>query len=213
MISTPYEQAAEALADALMPDPFYRAITMGRLGESRTRRDCLAQYFLYALQEGERYGVVVLPSPEADGAAIWLYPQDQDVQQALAKEKDQFLESLLSKTGYANYKAIIDFMHPRAQQVVPAASWYLSILGVSPRVQGRGLGQHLLRLTLEQADHGGVDCYLETFTERNIRFYSKLGFVEAVTFLEPTTQSQYWIMVREPRNLIDRGRPGHPATI
>lgn len=193
-----YEQAADALAHALMYDPFYLAITADLPREAPARRECLAQYFGYSLQEGNQFGAAVVPAPEAFGAAVWLFSQDAGVQRIIDGQKKEFLAGLLGRHGLAHYEAIIGFMHPRAQQVIPSSNWYLSIVGVSPPWQGRGLGERLLRPTLDQADNGGVTCYLETFNTRNLRFYNKLGFIEVISHLEPVTHSRYWIMVREP---------------
>ncbi len=194
-----YAQAANALARALMHDPFYSAITADLPPKAPARHDCLTRYFNYSIKEGERFGAVVVPAPEVYGAAVWLFPQDPEVQQAMDREKKIFFAGLLGRQGLARYEAIIDDMHPRASQVVPPSSWYLSIAGVSPERQGRGLGETLLRPTLTEADRLGVCCYLETFNPRNIKFYNKLGFAEATSHLEPETNSRYWIMLRAPR--------------
>jgi len=192
-----YEQAADALAKAFQHDPFYSAITADLPPEAPGRHQCLVRYFVYSLQEGKKFGTVVVPKVDAYGAAVWLFPQDPDVQQTMDRDKKRFLSGLLGQIGLAHYEAIIGFMHPRAQQVVPQRNWYLSIAGVSPELQGRGLGERLLRPTLKEADQSKVCCYLETFNARSIRFYNKLGFAEVASHLEPVTNSRYWIMLRQ----------------
>ncbi len=194
-----FMQAAEALADALIQDPFYATITGDLPPGAPAPRDCLTQYFIYSIKEGERFGIVIVPAPDAYGAAVWLFPQESDIQKAMDREKKKYLSGLLGPHGLARYEAIISFMHPRARQLVPPASWYLSIAGVSPEEQGRGRGKRLLRPTLIEADHRGVCCYLETFNARNIRFYNRLGFAEVVSHEEPTTAARYWIMLRAAR--------------
>ena len=192
------EKAADALAKAFMHDPFYSAITADLPPEAPERHQCLVRYFVYSLQEAEKFGTLVVPAPDAYGASVWLFPQDSDTQETMDRDKKKFLAGLLGQRGLAHYEAIIGFMHPRAQQVVPQRNWYLSIAGVSPELQGRGLGERLLRPTLKEADQSGVCCYLETFNARSIRFYDKLGFTEVGSHLEPITNSRYWIMLREP---------------
>jgi GNAT superfamily N-acetyltransferase len=86
-------------------------------------------------------------------------------------------------------------MAERATPIVTGA-WYLSIVGVSPLAQGQGLGQRLLAPTLAEADAAGAPCYLETFSSRNVAFYERLGFRTERTFLEPTTGSEYALMIR-----------------
>ena len=76
--------------------------------------------------------------------------------------------------------------------------WYLSIVGVLPDYQGRGLGGELIRPVLAQTDAIGVATYLETFTPRNMSFYERLGYREAGSFEEPTIGDRYWLMLRPP---------------
>ena len=54
--------------------------------------------------------------------------------------------------------------------------WYLSVLGVDPAHQGRGLGRSLLQGWLESVDRVAAASYLETDRERNLAFYRRAGF-------------------------------------
>ena len=54
--------------------------------------------------------------------------------------------------------------------------WYLDQLGVDPPRQGEGLGKALVQFGLEHAAQAGLAAFLETATERNVRFYQSLGF-------------------------------------
>jgi GNAT superfamily N-acetyltransferase len=72
-------------------------------------------------------------------------------------------------------------------------------LGVAPAQQGRGLGRALLQPMLARADAEQVRCYLETFTERNVQFYTKLGFRVLVHDSIPGGGPPFWTMVRLPQ--------------
>ena len=87
-------------------------------------------------------------------------------------------------------------MHPRAERLVSPQAWYLSIVAINPTQQGRGLGQRLLAPTLLEAERRGVECFLETFSTRNLSFYRRLGFHERAKYMEPTTGAEYALMVR-----------------
>ena len=89
-------------------------------------------------------------------------------------------------------------MNSMAEQSAPLVNgaWYLSIIGIAPHAQGQGLGQRLLAPTLAEADAAGADCYLETFNTRNFRFYERVGFQTKRIFREPTTGSEYALMIR-----------------
>jgi len=77
--------------------------------------------------------------------------------------KSAFLAETLGSRGTANYYRSVRFMAPLAARVVPGDAWYLSIIGILPSAQGRGLGASPLAGTLAEASQANTSCYLETF--------------------------------------------------
>jgi ribosomal protein S18 acetylase RimI-like enzyme len=65
---------------------------------------------------------------------------------------------------------IFEALHP----VEP--HWYLGTLGVVASARRRGVGAALLSRWLVGVDRDGLPAYLETDSERNIRFYERAGF-------------------------------------
>lgn len=63
-----------------------------------------------------------------------------------------------------------DKIHPRQPH------WYISVLGVHPDHQGKGLGGELLRPILQKADKESVIVYLECSNPNSLDFYRKYGF-------------------------------------
>ena len=53
---------------------------------------------------------------------------------------------------------------------------YLAALGVSPAFSGQGVGSALVQAGTVRADAAQQLCYLETFSEQNVRFYERHGF-------------------------------------
>jgi GNAT superfamily N-acetyltransferase len=188
-----------ALADALIIDPFYLAISVDFAHDMAARKQVLAAYFGYSLDEAGRTGRCLTLEDRELGAAAWLLPRASEVDAAESAAKNTFLAATLGPRGLGNYHRIVEFMAAQAPAVVPAGAWYLSILGVSPASQGRGLGARLLAPTLAEADAAGVPCFLETFTPRSVAFYERLGFRTEATHHEPVTASDYAIMCRPPR--------------
>jgi ribosomal protein S18 acetylase RimI-like enzyme len=80
----------------------------------------------------------------------------------------------------------------------PAAPhWYLSLLGVRPECQGRGVGRALLDRFLSEVDALGDRAFLETDRPENLGFYGKAGFRtvgELRVFSVPV-----WLLERSPR--------------
>jgi GNAT superfamily N-acetyltransferase len=189
----------KALVDALRFDPFYVAISQNFEDDEARRREALARYFDYSMSEGERRGRLVLWPDPSLGAAVWLLPAASSMSNAESDAKGAFLTEVLGAQGAENYHRIIDFMRPRASAVIDESTWYLSIVGVAPAAQGRGIGARLIEHTLAEADEAGVACYLETFDSRNPRFYQRLGFSAVGSHVEPVTASAYTIMKRSPK--------------
>lgn len=188
--------ALDALTDALQDDPFYAALTPDLYTRDATWRAILRAYFAYALYEAGAYGKIEIEPQTRAGAAIWLLPQVDDVAQKLRAQKNAALKNILSPRGYENYTAMLEAMAPHAEHSVPHNAWYLSILGISPALQGKGLGKQLLVPTLAQADTQNAPCFLETFTPRTIPFYESVGFRIVAQHTEFVTRRDYWIMQR-----------------
>ena len=191
--------SAPALADALIVDPFYLAISVDFEHDMPQRKAVLANYFAYSLGEAARTGRYLAAEDARLGAAAWLLPRADAIDAAESAAKSDHLASALGARGLGNYRRIVDFMAARSPAVAPAHAWYLSILGISPDAQGRGLGAQLLAPTLAEADAAGVPCFLETFTPRSVAFYERLGFRGEAEHLEPVTNSTYLIMCRPTR--------------
>lgn len=194
---TPFEQSSAALTESLFDDPFYCAITEEFGKDLEARKRALNSYFHYSLEEAQRTGrCVVAPDPRL-GAAAWLLPRSPDVDAAESSAKSEYLTSALGPRGKENYYRILGFMAPLAARVVPRDSWYLSIIGILPSAQGRGLGRTLLTGTLAEASRAKATCYLETFTPRTLNFYDRLGFRRVADHLEPTTNQEYVVMRKD----------------
>jgi GNAT superfamily N-acetyltransferase len=192
-----YRIPAPALVESLWDDPFYQSISVDFEKDLPARKRVLTEYFAYSLAEAQRTGRYVAHQDAALGAAAWLLPRSPAVDAAESSAKSAYLKDVLGPKGNDNYHRIVEFMGPRAEQVVPAHAWYLSIVGVMPAAQGRGLGAQLLTGTLLEAKSAGASCYLETFTPLNVAFYERIGFKSVARHLEPTTNAHYVVMLRE----------------
>jgi GNAT superfamily N-acetyltransferase len=193
----PVTPCAAAVAEALLPDPFYLAVTADQADDPARRLAVLGAYVDQALDEAPAVGFCHRVEPDDAGAAIWHLPQPADVTARADAAKRAQLAALLGPQGLANYRAIVDFMAPLAARVVPSRAWYLSILGIAPSRQGQGLGAGLLAPALARATAHQCPCYLETFTPRNLPFYERLGFRPLAMHREPVMGADYWIMLRD----------------
>lgn len=189
---------AISLAAALISDPFYRSVTVACGDDEAARLDMLAKYFALALVEGFQAGRVDLADAAGNGAAIWTTNTPLPLRQAAYAQREAALRELLGPQGFASFAAIVENMeHALAQHDLQHA-WYLSIAGIAPTAQGRGLGASVLAPGLAAVDQAGAVCFLETYNERSLPFYGRLGFEVAGRYTEAVTGADYWLMLRQP---------------
>lgn len=195
--ATEAEALLHTLQLALQDDPFYRAVTVDHAHAPERRAQCLRDYFRPALAEAAEVGR--LDTIGTDAAALWITePTPQRLEDAAAR-KLALLRTCLGPAGWRNYETIVDSMQQQAPKTLPQGSWYLSILGVNPAVQGGGLGARVMAPALAAADAARAHCYIETYNPRSVPFYERQGFTESLEGFEPVTQSVYRTMVRAPR--------------
>ena len=193
-----FPRIARSLAAALIGDPFYRAVTVACGDDEAARLAMLEAYFALALAEGEQAGRVDLADDGGNGAAIWTTDTPAARRQAAYAQREDALRVLLGEQGFAHFTAIVDNMeHVLAQHDLQDA-WYLSIAGIRPDAQGQGLGASVLAPGLAAVDAARVLCFLETYNERSLPFYGRLGFVVVGRYAEGVTGCDYWLMVRPP---------------
>ncbi len=191
-----YREYAEALYDALVEDAFY--ITMEQqLGEQGEAREAMLRYLDYSMVEARDYGTLYFPETHRHGVAVWSQPLAADREAQRKRAKIEFLRGQIGADSAVRYEGIADFMSSQSDAIVDTSAWYLSIVGILPVWQNRGLGQSLITPTLEQADQAGVPTFLETFTPRNEPFYQRLGYRVAGSFFEPTIGANYSLMLRD----------------
>jgi len=77
------------------------------------------------------------------------------------------------------------------------AHWHLGPVGVEPGYQGRGIGGAVMRAVCAWLDEDAHLAWLETDKQRNVRFYSALGFEVAAHDIVLGVET--WYMRREPR--------------
>lgn len=199
--TAPTANTARSLAQALSADPFYRSVTVACGADEAARAEMLAGYFELALIEGRLAGRVDLTADGASGAAIWSTNSDAAVRAGAYATRERALAGLLGDAGFANFQAIVTNMEAHLAPYELGSAWYLSIAGIAPQAQGGGLGASLLAGGLAAVDDAGAVCFLETFNQRSLPFYARLGFAETARLVEPLTGCAYWLMVRpaQPR--------------
>lgn len=110
-------------------------------------------------------------------AALWLPP-------GVGPDSDA-IDVLIGETVSAERQAVADQVGQGMDAHHPdEPHWYLSMIGVDPARQGRGLGSALLKHTLASIDADGAAAYLESSNPKNVPLYERFGF-EVIGQIQP----------------------------
>lgn len=192
------KSAAEALYDAFQAEPFYLAIAQARTNKKESIKEALIKYFDFSIEEAKKYGICYTIDNQQIGASLWHKPQTDEDYEAQSTAKKAFLKKHFGADSLALYKAMEHSMETMEETVIEDNYWYLSILAVAKKHQGKGFGRQLLAPVLAEADKLGIPTFLETFTEVNLIFYGKLGYEVALEYVEPTLNKTCWVLIRQP---------------
>lgn len=192
------KDASEMLARAFHDDP----PSVWVFPDEEKRRRALLGNFVMAARYGLRYGQTYTTPDAAEGAAIWL-PPDDPLPSTTRMMRVGFLDFILTPFMYgfgafSRFMAFMNRMEKLHKRDMPLRHWYLMVLGVDPPRQGQGIGGALMQPVLERADRDRLPCYLETTKEINVSFYKKHGFEVVVEEDLPGGGPRFWTMKREP---------------
>jgi ribosomal protein S18 acetylase RimI-like enzyme len=189
------DAAAEALARAFHDDPLQRYV----FPDPAERTVHSPAHFAPLLRYGLMFGEVLTTEGTPSGASVWLPPGGWEVtpERAAASGLDELPNILGAEAAERFFSALgaVDSYH---HQDVPAAHWYLMVVGVAPEARGLGLGRALIQPIIERADASGLPCYLETAQPDNVAFYEHLGFQRVVEVVEPRSGLRLWTFRRDP---------------
>ncbi len=161
------------------------------------REKAIRCFISMGIHAGIKHGEAYASSSDYEGIAIWL-PADSP---PLTTWKMLSSVPLMSALGFARYgglklKRIGDFAEQAHKRLAPFKHWYLQVIGVDPKFQGKGFAGKLIRPVLARTDSLHLPCYLETF-EANVPIYERFGFRTIERTSIPQTPFENWAMLRE----------------
>ncbi len=175
-----YREAAATLGRAFVNDPLLVAIA-GPAPDEAERARRMAGVFGVVLGEQRRHGqpvVGVLDGGRVAGAAIIEQVAHAGSSLGAVLSGLTLLPALYGAIGFDGVRRAVGALDTLLRNRPPEPHLYLNVLGVDPVFQRRHCGVAILDFlraqTLQRPDLAGV--YLETATEANVAYYSRLGY-------------------------------------
>ncbi len=188
------QPASEVLSRAFIDD----AELVQLVPEPHKREKLLRPLFRMSLNHGIWHGEVYAVSPDMEGVAVWL-PSGVSDRKLWTMIRCGGL-ALLFKVGWKFLRKMKQdeaFASKLRRRLAPSPHWYLAVLGVDPRFQGKGYASRLLKPMLKRLDAAKLPCYVETSTEEYILIYQHFGFKVIHEAIMPGGGSQMWAMLRD----------------
>ena len=184
-------QFAGILSRAFYEDPFYNYI----MPDKKKRLMQLEWWFNILIRYTFKYGDIYY-TESIKGVALWLGPE-----KPLTDDIKIFSMGMIIypfKIGFRNFRRVLNVSgqwDKEHKKVMPANHYYLMVIGVEPEFQKQGIGTLLMKDGLKKADNEQLECFLETVTQDDVRFYKKFWFDVAVNRAFGKDE-QFWLMKR-----------------
>jgi len=153
--------------------------------------------FEFMVRLGISCGEAYVTSSNLEGVAIWLPPGVNMTLWRMIRSGGLSLFFKLGMKSVLREWSADQFFASMRKRHTPFPHWYLALLGVEPKFQGKGYASRLLEPMLTRLDERHLPCFLETENERNVAIYQHYGFevVEKATI--PGAGLTSWAMLRQ----------------
>ena len=199
------ELVVRLLDEAFQDDPVSGWVFPGDEYRRTTHHRLMAAFTEIVLAEGR-----IDVTEDESACALWLpVPAEEHEQHEQHKQhEDHEAYAAAADDGPARLREAIDPGNERIEligrltaEIHPAgrAHEYLWMIGVTPQLQGAGIGTALVRPVLDRCDREGLPAYLEASNARSRALYERLGFELAGRPLDLPDGPRMWPMWREPR--------------
>jgi GNAT superfamily N-acetyltransferase len=154
--------------------------------------DCFTRCFGYFLEAAIPLDWI-WEAGEGEGAAAWIPPGRRDPPVVHPWSQPRILA--LADDGGRRYEAFWDWV---AAHEPTEPLWHLDSIGVSPALQGRGVGRALIEAGLASALADDTGAFLSTGTRANVPIYGRFGFSVYKEADAPDGGPHVWFMRWDP---------------
>jgi GNAT superfamily N-acetyltransferase len=168
------DDCARVLAAAFQADPG----TIVYLPDDSDRMAIMPDFFrtFVAAALSEDADIVVAGEP-ITGVASWFGPERHGPSPDAMGAHG--FGAVLERSGpeaTGRLLAMLQEIEANHDRLAPGPHMRLEFFGVTPALQGGGIGTALIEHGHRRADELGLACYLETFLESNVRYYERRGY-------------------------------------
>jgi ribosomal protein S18 acetylase RimI-like enzyme len=168
--------------------------------EERVKKMPYAYQFL--LRYYVSYGQCYITSPKLEGVAVWIHSDNLGASFWRMFISGAIWPAMRIGMGTSRRTQVLtNFIEKKHHELVPDKHWYLFLIGVDPKYQGRGYASHLLNGMLSEIDKEGLPCYLETEVKGNVPIYEHFNFHVIDEFTVPNTDVNLMAMLRQPKKI------------
>ncbi|HRK72479.1 MAG TPA: GNAT family N-acetyltransferase [Micropepsaceae bacterium] len=188
--------AVNLLCDAFAADPVMDWI----FRDGARRRDALSTYFSMALKDQSLPHNECHVAPGFEAIAVWLPPDGVKSLNPGLGQQITMAPRIVRACGWKRIPRALAMMaameknHPKT-----APHWYLFFFGVSPAMQGMGLGSAILEATLSRVDATGFAASLDNSNPKNTRLYERHGFRVLNEYRPRADGPPIWTMWRDAK--------------
>lgn len=188
--------AAEMFARAFQDYPLFA----GLIPDASERKLLLPDIFQFMIRFGVLYGEVYATSPDLEGISVWFSSEKAEMTLwkmirigglPLIYHYFRMGRCISRLVAYNKYAFKLHNRHAHFPH------WYLFLVGIDPKFQGRGHASALIRPMLGRIDQEHLPCYLETQNRENVSMYEHYGFELVQLDTIPGTDVNHWAMLRK----------------
>lgn len=190
-------RVGKVLASAFQQDPLWNKICEGE--PNLEKRFCAL--FEVPVRYCLKYGEVYATSENLEGVVVWVPGKYADMTawriiRSGAMGAAMRMGSNAAKKMGSIFKPVTE---DRRKHMAGCSFLYLLVVGVAAELQGKGFGRELIDAAIEKSEREGLQLYLETETEENVKMYEHFGFSLLKTITLPVVDLPMWEMVRKPK--------------
>jgi ribosomal protein S18 acetylase RimI-like enzyme len=190
-------RASKVLADAFQRDPLWNKIC--ERGPDLEKR--LRTIFEVSVRYCLKYGEVYAPSEDLEGVMGFVPGKYADMNLwRMIRSGSMGSAMRIGLNAVKKMAPIFKIVHEdRRIHMAGHTFLHLSVVGVATELQDKGFGRKLIGAAIEKSQREGLQLYLETETEENMKMYEHFGFRLLKRITLPIVDLPMWEMVREPK--------------